>query len=688
MAFAQDTGKPLPLRLTDKGIHDATLTLGEDGTYEIRTTGADPYLFTEPFATPLDADRQHVLAFEYFSLTGTDSTQVFLNPPLRELDSVKGEGLLHSEGWTRYALDLQPALKNAKSVPLSLRLDFGSKAGKVIRLRALQLRPMTAAEQEREAKKEALRAAELRKDARLRAYLKRTYPCQLTRVALDDKQVTVAGSAGRISGPLLLVEVPLSTEVVEGETFSFTQPLKVASGGRFTVIVPRQGKGGDRLLSRWAVARKKPGNTGYELLSHLRYTDTVQPRAKLPEEKPRNKQGIGGLSLGRPLSDLDDLHLSAATVNIVLSSLLSATPGEGWTPYQYQGKTWYSNNGQVEQLDKTLTEAAKRHIVVSAIILVGQAGNAPAGSFSRLIAHPDADPSGIFAMPNLTSEEGVRAYGAALDFLANRYGRADNKYGRIHHWIMHNEINAGWVWTNAGEKTALRYMDLYHKSMRMAQLIARQYDPHAKAFISLEHHWTMVLPKFYAGRELLELLTDFSRAEGDFDWAIAFHPYPQNLFDPRVWADNEVTFTFDTPKITFKNLEVLDAWVKLPHMRYQGKMLRTVHLTEQGLNSLDYSEENLRNQAAGMAYAWNKYKHLNTIEVFHYHNWVDNRGEGGLRIGLRKFPDDKDDPLGKKPIWYVFQALGTDKEAEVLAPYKSVVGVQDWAEVRHRGPIH
>jgi hypothetical protein len=137
-------------------------------------------------------------------------------------------------------------------------------------------------------------------------------------------------------------------------------------------------------------------------------------------------------------------------------------------------------------------------------------------------------------------------------------------------------VNAGWVWTNAGEKTALRYTDLYHRSMRTAHLIARQYNPHARVFISLEHHWTMKpTPKFYAGRELLDFLLEFSRTDGNFEWAIAYHPYPENLRDPRVWEDTEVDFTFDTPKITFKNIEVLDAWVKQPRTFYQGKKRRT-----------------------------------------------------------------------------------------------------------------
>ena len=57
-------------------------------------------------------------------------------------------------------------------------------------------------------------------------------------------------------------------------------------------------------------------------------------------------------------------------------------------------------------------------------------------------------------MPNMTTLESLNLYAAAIDFLASRYNRPDKKYGRIHHWIAHNEVDAGWVWTNAGIKNA------------------------------------------------------------------------------------------------------------------------------------------------------------------------------------------------------------------------------------------
>ena len=110
-------------------------------------------------------------------------------------------------------------------------------------------------------------------------------------------------------------------------------------------------------------------------------------------------------------------------------------------------------------------------------------------------------------------------------------------------------------------------------------------------------------------------------------------------------------------------------------------------MSEQGLNSPDYSEASLRDQAAGLAYAWSKIKVLSTIEAFQYHAWVDNRGEFGLRLGLRKFPDEPGAALEPKPIWHVFAAMGTPREARAFAPYKAVVGVRDWRDVRYRGAV-
>lgn len=78
---------------------------------------------------------------------------------------------------------------------------------------------------------------------------------------------------------------------------------------------------------------------------------------------------------------------------------------------------------------------------------------------------------------------------------------------------------------------------------------------------------------------------------------------------------------------------------------------------------------------------------MSSIEAWQYHNWIDNRNEGGLRIGLRKFPDEPGDPYGRKPIWYLYQALGTEREDKVAAPYLKTIGLSSWDEVVQPRPV-
>ncbi|RYD66517.1 MAG: hypothetical protein EOP84_31145, partial [Verrucomicrobiaceae bacterium] len=87
-----------PLVLDAKTAHQAELQVNPDQTMEIRTTGQDPYIRTLPLPADVDLAKDHVVAFEYFSLTGTDPLQVFLVPPGSEAVSIRSEALGRSEG--------------------------------------------------------------------------------------------------------------------------------------------------------------------------------------------------------------------------------------------------------------------------------------------------------------------------------------------------------------------------------------------------------------------------------------------------------------------------------------------------------------------------------------------------------------------------------------------------------------
>ncbi len=504
--------------------------------------------------------------------------------------------------------------------------------------------------------------------AELRAYLATDFPCTIRKVSVRQDVVFISGTAG--------TEARIASVPISGKRKPVVPAMPPIQPGSFDIIVPRFDKGRDHLLSGWQLVT--PAGTP---LSHIHYADEIPCREGAPPAAaPRSKKGLGGWFAGPFPGELDELGIDSVTVNVLLHALVSLKPEQGATPFVWQGKTYHARERVLAGYDETFRQAEKRGAVVSAILLVANPSRGGDAVAARL-AHPDAVEAGHYAMPDFTSREGTDLYGAILNLMAERWSRAGGPHGRVHHWILHNEVDAGWEWTNAGEKQDIEYMDLYHRSMRLMDLIGRQYDPNARPFISLTHHWAEPgNPRWYGSKRMLDLLAEFTAAEGGFPWGVAFHPYPQSLPEPRTWEDSQATPDFLTKKITPRNIEVLDAYLRQPQFLHRGD-IRPVQLSENGFNSKDYSPRTLAEQAAAMAYAWKKISGLSSITTWEYHNWVDNRQEGGLRIGLRKFGDEPNDPHGKKPIWHLYQALGTPRENEACTPYLKVIGIRSWNEM-------
>jgi hypothetical protein len=673
----------VPLRLADTGHHHVTISAATPDVWQVATTGNDPYVVTTLDAGA-DLTATPVLAFDYVCVDGLDLVEVFSGPGWSGERSVRTERVPAREGWSPFALDVSTHPKIAATKPRSWRIDLGTQPGKVIQVRNLRLRERTAGERETAERLAAKREHERHQDARLKHYVAARYQGSLTRITAGPDEITVIGTTPGDDG-LWLAEWPVWMPLDGQPAFPRAWPVR---GPAFTLEIPRfPADGSDLALSRFVLVAD-PDTP--QLRSHARWVDEIPAATALPAAVPRSKKGLGGFHAapGWPVGDLDDLGIGSVTVNVTLSSFFQAGPGDGAQAMTVGGKTWFVRANAFDGLDRTMLEAAKRDLLVLGIILVPPARSWGAKELGRLMQHPDYEDAGIFTMPNLTSAESTAAYTFALDLLAKRYTRADGKHGRMHHWIMHNEVDMGYVWTNCGRKPELLFLSEYYKSMRLANAILKRADANAQVFISLTHHWAKTgdPATCFPARNLLGHLLALSKAEGDFDWGIAHHPYPASLLEPKTWLDEGADFRLDTPKITFRNIEVLDAWARQPEALFAGRV-RSIHLSEQGPNSPDYSQQSLSEQAAAIAYVWKKINRLESILGFQYHNWVDNRHEGGLRIGLRRFPDDESRPFGTKPVWHVYQALGTADEEQATAFALPLIGITDWSQTLFTQPI-
>jgi len=498
--------------------------------------------------------------------------------------------------------------------------------------------------------------------ANIKDYLAKDYPSKVTNVQVTSDKVIIKGNCGG-SGTYLLAEITPWQDVTELEKYPYTQDL---SGGGFTVtvdrIVPnREGIRYDKVFSKWVVV--KVDGDRQTLDSHARYADDVVPK-KSPEAVPlRNKKGFGAGDIDLYFSDCKEMNVGSITMNVVLNDYIK---GEG-SGYSYGGQN-YSLGAFKDYVDRVTRRAGEMDLVVSAIILC---------QTNSIFKDPE-NKGGNYTMPNLTTAKAFNLYAAALEHMASTHCTPGN---RISHWIMHNEVDFANEWTNMGDQPMMRYLDRYIKSMRICYNIARQYDQNASVLGSYTHCWAKADGN-YAPKKMLEATVAYSEAEGDFRWGVAYHPYPQDLTKPSFWVnDTQATYSMTTRYITFKNLEVIDAWIKQKENLYKGTTKRVLFLSEQGTNSPSYSQTDLALQAAGGAWAWKKVSKLDGIDAIQWHNWADNKAEGGLRIGLRTFAEGSVSNLTPKPVWYIWKAAGTAEEDSVFDQYKTTLGISDWDSI-------
>jgi hypothetical protein len=381
------------------------------------------------------------------------------------------------------------------------------------------------------------------------------------------------------------------------------------------------------------------------------------------------------------VEDAITLGVGHAALNLNQPTIMRPAPTETTITYELDGREYYFDGEYLARYDQRLKELSDNGIVVSLILL-----NSPVWDqieiypeLRETLFHPDYDPEGRISAFNVLTPEGLAHYKAFVEFVAERYTRPDERYGRACGYIIGNEVDAQWTWCNGGEKTVEQYVREHGLAMRVAFYAARKHYARARVYLSLTHYWTATHQdnplRYYAGRDGVETLNRIYQAEGDWPWSLAFHPYPEDLFHPDFWNDKTPTDALDTPRITFKNIEVLPRYMGQARLLYEGKQ-RHIILSEQGFHS-DETEEGEQLQAAAYAYAYYKISRLPTIESFILHAHVDNRDEFDLNLGIRR--RDKSSPSASapgepKPAYDVFRDIDGPRQEELYAWAKTIVG--------------
>jgi len=386
------------------------------------------------------------------------------------------------------------------------------------------------------------------------------------------------------------------------------------------------------------------------------------------------------------VDDAIALGIRHAALNFNLAQLVDPRGDTNNPGFEFGGRTHRFQQGYLGAMDGQIRALSERGIIVSLILLNYESADS---EVRKILLHPGYStncPNHLSAF-NTATPEGRAWYEASITFLAERWSRADGRHGRVWNWIVGNEVNSHWFWSNLGLSTVEAFAADYERTVRLTHRAVRRHSGHGRVFLSLEHHWNIAYPggkegQVFAGRPFLEEFARRARAgvDGDYDWHLAFHPYPEDLFNPRSWRDASARPDWrTTPRITFRNLRALGEFLDQPALQHRGRTRRVI-LSEQGFHTPD-GPEGEAIQAAAYCYAWHQVAAEPGIDAFILHRHVDHAHEGGLRLGLwTHAPGSVSTPDRRKPIHEVFRQADTPGRDAAFAFALPLLGIGSWDE--------
>jgi len=495
------------------------------------------------------------------------------------------------------------------------------------------------------------------------------------RIALD-----IEGAA-----PGQVFEVAARVPVVCGDPQAAFTPGRIVGqyraatvGGR--VSIPRMAGKYDQLICAFEVT------SGGQPVEGMRYVTEIDPG--VPEyDAPYPERHLKALNCSTLLEDVDALGIAQTSSGPNQAELMAAHPGENTLTYYFNGQPYYFRKDVVERMDAQLIPFAERGIpgvmrYINGTFLIGDRND---DDLVDIIQHPAYDydyPSAYIGAFNVRTEQGLDYFCACTEFLVERYCREDKRYGWMPSFEMGNEVTSQYIWNNAGEMDCEQFMLEYTTVMRLAWLLARKHYAQFRIHTSFDQYFNgRHVPsqprRFYGMKECIDAIAKHCARDGDLPWNIATHPYPENLNFPDFYHDREPSFSFATRRITFKNLEVMPAYLAQPHLLYKGQPRRII-FPEQGFGSRNGEPYTELQGAYGYVLAYLKMRRQPTIDMFLHHSYMDNPWEFGLNLGVRRFggydAQGEQVPGEPKPIYYVMRDMDTPAEKVHIEAARAFIG--------------
>ena len=407
-------------------------------------------------------------------------------------------------------------------------------------------------------------------------------------------------------------------------------------------------------------------------VSGSRYITNPEVLAKSsPARRNNGKKGLilDGAKIGNGNTEASQLGVQQAAYNINLEDIIG---GNGGVVFEYNGKTYNYDSSYLSQYDHAIRTCTQQGMGVTIVLL-----NPYVPGEDFMISPYSRGAHSRYYMMNTSDDVGLENLEAVVTYLAYRYN-GQNGFGQVDNWVIGNEVNAKNEWNIANVSDEMLYAQLYADELRVCYNAIRSKNANANVCASFDHNWTYKnVPSYFSARSLIEAMNACIVAQGNFDWALAEHPYNYPMVWTAFWSPkNEamaalVRHDIDTPYISMQNIEQLTDYMCQPAMRNTKGAVRPILLTEVGYTSTQGQEA----QAAAIVYAYQRAMTNRYINMIVFNRQTDYPVEvaQGLAVGLTG-----QDGSRKLAFEFYQQMSNPNNAAAYIQRAAANAGIADW----------
>lgn len=533
----------------------------------------------------------------------------------------------------------------------------------------------------------------------------------------DKIQLTFSGYTGDGATADVYMMAPYEYHYLDEHTGYDTSTIVAAAdlnsvgtvaldGEEHTVEIDRYVNGVDQIYHKFYLA---DSNTIYQ--GPMWITDIDVEKAPTTINRSDNIKGIAMQASDAQknhalrLQLADDVGAETAKIDVIIDKYLADNtqpkPSKAVEFVASDGQTYYfkkSGTINITRLDGVILRNAEAGIRTTLIVTLQAGDNTPAGlvpAGATELGKQDGDVIGM----DTSNPSGMGHFIAFFEYIASLYG------DKIDAIVLGNEIDFPYAWNanydyiHKGMPALDDYVEEYYRNLRLATLAVQKYTDDVPVLVPFTHYWATTgnnLPAAlynedavysYAPKDILDVLFEKTKAQGDFNWGIAPHPYAISLVqsDPLAFDlkwKQYVTGDQDTAFLTFANLEVLDEYLHQEDHLFEGKV-RPVHMTESGIQCEDATDMAMQQrQAASIAYIYYKASLLESVKAWPYLHSTDGSVlHAGLMTDDNKYalPTDENKRLSYD-VWKDIGAISYDEFDNKYAPYISSLALGDGVE--------